>query len=85
MGNASEAKDVSNSDLVVKVVVNEEKLNKFKRVNDDIELNLELSLVDAIFGCSKEVETIERNKAIIEISPGTQSYDKFVFKNEVIV
>lgn len=83
MGNASEAKDVANSDLVVKIVVDEDSENKFRRVNDDIQLSLELSVVEAIFGCRKEVETIEKKKEIIEIYPGTQSDDKFILKNQV--
>ncbi len=83
MGNASEANDVANSDLVIKVVVAQDKENKFRRINDDLFLDLELSLPDAIFGCSKQVETIEKNLEVIEISPGTQTDDKIILDNQV--
>jgi DnaJ-class molecular chaperone len=83
LGNASEAKDVANSDLVVKVVVEENPDIKFRRVNDNIQLDCELSLIEAIFGCNKEIETIEKKKEKFEVNPGTQNDDKFVFKNQV--
>ncbi len=83
MGNASESNDIANSDLVIKVVIPEDKTNKFRRVNDDLFIDLELSLSEAIFGCKKEVETIDKKIEIIEISPGTKQDDKIILDNQV--
>ena len=83
LGNASETKDVANSDLVIKINVEEDKTNKFRRVNDDIYLDLDLSLVEAIFGANKQIETIEKVTENIYISPGTQSDDKIILNNNV--
>jgi len=83
LGNASESNDVANSDLVIKVVVSEDKTYKFRRVNDDLYLDIELSLSEAIFGCKKEIDTIDKNIEIIEILPGTKTEDKIILDNQV--
>lgn len=81
MGNASELNDISNGDLVVKVIVEESEI--FKRSNDDVHVNLDISLLDAIFGCKKDIETLDKSKLKVEIKPGCQSEEKIVLKNLV--
>ncbi len=83
MGHTSTSSDITNGDLLIKVVIDEDLTNKAKRVGDDICYTLNLALVDAIFGCKKELVTIEGLKETVEISPGTQSGGKMNFPNRV--
>jgi DnaJ-class molecular chaperone len=66
----------------VKVKVDNHKL--FTRKENDIEYNLNISMTDAIFGNSLEVETLDHEKVFVDVIPGSQSKDKIVVKNKVI-
>ena len=71
-----------NGDLLVKVVV-KDTIKNLKRVNEDLHFTLDISLIDAIFGCKKEIETIENTIESINVSSGVQSNDKIVIDNRV--
>lgn len=83
MGNVSQSEDVENGDLLVKVVI-ENDLAHVKRVRDDLHYTLEISLLDAIFGCVKEVNTwdSEGSKEQVVISPGVQVDEHIIFKHK---
>jgi DnaJ-class molecular chaperone len=83
LGNASDSSDIMNGDLLVKVSVENTNYLNMKRVNDDIHYNLEINLIDAIFGCKKEIITIENKLEIIEVKPGTQNDEKIIFEKKV--
>ncbi len=57
----------------------------FERKNDDIHYNIEISLLEAIFGCSKQVETINGDNIDINIPPGSQGEDCIILKNKVLL
>jgi DnaJ-class molecular chaperone len=82
LGNSSDSDNVLNGDLLVKVLV-KETLKNLKRVEDDLHYELNISLIEAIFGCKKEIDTIEGIKEIIDINPGVQSHEKIVIYNRV--
>jgi DnaJ-class molecular chaperone len=67
--------------LVIKITVSSSPL--FKRTDNDIEFNLDISLLDALFGNSLEVDTIEGDKAFVNVIPGSQNKDKITIKNKV--
>lgn len=81
MGHASESDDIQNGDILVKITVEENAV--FKRINDDVHYNLELSLSDAIFGCKKQVTLMSGNKINVEVPQGSQGDDKLVLKEKV--
>lgn len=74
---------MSNGDLLVKVNIENKNFPKMKRVADDIIYNLDIELVDAIFGCTKEIQTIDNKIEIIEVKPGSQSNDKITYEKRV--
>ena len=55
----------------------------FNRVNDDIYLNLPLTISEAVLGCEKEIPTIDGN-VIISIDDGTQNGDKLKLRGKGI-
>ncbi len=62
-----------NGDLYIEFVVSPHKY--FARENDDIYLEVPLTLTEAILGCKKEIPTLYGNVKI-NVSPGTNSGDK---------
>ncbi len=46
---------------------------------------MEISLIEAIFGANKQYMSFDGSLKTIEIKPGTQSNDKIIFKNMVII
>ena len=62
-----------NGDLYIEFVVDEHKY--FIRENDDIYLEVPLTLTEAILGCKKEIPTLYDNVKV-NISAGTNSGDK---------
>ena len=46
--------------------------NRFERKNDDLYINLDVSCLEAIVGCSKQFDTIEGTTLEINIPAGTQ-------------
>ncbi len=54
-----------------------------KRVDDDIVYDLDLNLVDAIFGCKKEIQTIDNKLETIDVKHGSQTNDKITFEKRV--
>ena len=82
-GNISELKDIEDGDLVIKVKVENNPL--FKRSENDIEYNLDITLVDALFGNKLEVNTIDGEKVSIDITAGCQNSQKVIIKNKVFI
>ena len=62
-----------NGDLYIEFIVDEH--DQFVRDNDDIYLEVPLTLTEAILGCKKEVPTLYGNVKL-NVSPGTNSGDK---------
>lgn len=62
-----------NGDLYIEYIVDEH--DYFVRDNDDIYLEVPISLTDAILGCKKEIPTLYGNVKV-NISAGTNSGDK---------
>ncbi len=71
----------SNGDLYIEFVVGEHKY--FRRENDDIYLEVPLTLTEAIGGCKKEIPTLYGNVKI-NIPQGTDSGDKQRIKGKGI-
>ncbi len=69
----------SNGDLYLEFEVMEHKY--FERENDDIYLEVPITITDAILGCKKEIPTLNGN-GYIEIKPGTQNYTKLKLKGK---
>jgi len=82
-GNCSEDNEALNGDLIIKIKVQEE--IEFKRENDDLISEMEITLIDAILGGNKQYISFDGSLRSIEIKPGTQSNDKILFKNLVII
>jgi len=82
LGHASESNDITDGDLLVKVIV-DDTIKNLKRVIDDIHCTIEISLLEAIFGCRKEVEDIENSKLILDLNPGLQADENMIFHNKV--
>jgi DnaJ-class molecular chaperone len=75
LGNSSEFKEVSAGDLVIKVMIKSEQdgtANGFKIIGNDLQIDKEISLLDAIFGSSIEVECIDKSKRVVEIKSGLE-------------
>jgi len=70
-----------NGDLVITVKIEED--NIYRRVNDDLVSDLEISITDAIFGGIIEYSTIDGSVKSVEIKPGTQANKKIIIKNLV--
>ena len=62
-----------------------EEHTEFKRINDDLVTDLEISLKDAILGGKLEFRNFDGIKKELEIKPGTQSEDKILFKELVYI
>ena len=73
---------MENGDLIIKVKI-EDSL-KFKRNNNDIEIKIDITLSDALFGCDKLVETLDGEEAIINIKGGIQNGEKIKIMNKVL-
>ncbi len=84
MGNVSNTDEIVNGDLLVKIIV-DDTIKNLKRVGDDIHYTLEVSLLEAIFGSEKQIETIDNNNETISLKPGIQSDEKIVINNRVII
>lgn len=63
----------ANGDLYIEFVVDEH--DYFVRENDDIYLEVPITIADAILGCKKEIPTLYGNVKL-NIAPGTNSGDK---------
>ena len=70
-----------NGDIYLEFVVEEHKY--FERHDDDIYLELPITITDAILGCKKEIPTLTGN-GYVEIRPGTQNYTKLKLKGKGI-
>ena len=55
----------------------------FERNEDDIYLEVPITITDAILGCKKEIPTLDGN-GYVEIKPGTQNYTKLKLKGKGI-
>ena len=53
----------------------------YERHDNDIYLEVPLTITEATLGCKKEIPTIEGN-VILEIKPGTQNYSKLKLKGK---
>ena len=70
-----------NGDIYLEFVVEEHKY--FERHDDDIYLELPVTITEAILGCKKEIPTLSGN-GYVEIKPGTQNYTKLKLKGKGI-
>ena len=70
-----------NGDLYIEFVVGEH--DYYQRNNDDIYLEVPLTLTEAILGCKKEIPTIQGNVKL-NVSAGTNSGDKQRIKGKGI-
>ncbi len=71
----------ANGDIYLEFEVEEHKY--FERHDDDIYLEVPITITDAILGCKKEIPTLTGN-GYIEIKPGTQNYTKLKLKGKGI-
>lgn len=69
----------ANGDVYIEVLVSEHKF--FERHDDDIYLEVPLTITEAVLGCKKEIPTISGN-VIVDIKPGTQNYTKLKLKGK---
>lgn len=70
-----------NGDLYIEFIVEEHPL--FKRDENDIYLELPLTITEAILGCKKEIPTLTDN-VLLTIKEGTQNNDKYKLKGKGI-
>ena len=70
-----------NGDIYLEFIVEEH--SYFERHDEDIYLELPITVTDAILGCKKEIPTLT-GTGIIEIKPGTQNYTKLKLKGKGI-
>lgn len=68
-----------NGDIYLEFLVDDHKY--FERNEDDIYLEVPITITDAILGCKKEIPTLSGN-GYIEIKPGTQNYSKLKLKGK---
>ncbi len=71
----------ANGDIYLEFSVSDHKY--FERQDDDIYLEVPVTITDAILGCKKEILTLNGN-GYIEIKPGTQNYTKLKLKGKGI-
>ncbi len=71
----------ANGDIYLEFSVSDHKY--FERQDDDIYLEVPVTITDAILGCKKEIPTLNGN-GYIEIKPGTQNYTKLKLKGKGI-
>lgn len=70
-----------NGDIYLEFEVEDHKY--FERQDNDIYLEVPVTIIDAILGCKKEIPTLNGN-GFIEIKPGTQNYTKLKLKGRGI-
>ena len=70
-----------NGDIYLEFKVKEHPL--FAREEEDIYLEVPLTITEAVLGCKKEIPTLTGN-VILEVKPGTQSNDKVKLNNKGI-
>lgn len=68
-----------NGDVYLEMIVEEHEF--YERHDNDIYLEVPLSITEATLGCKKEIPTIEGN-VILDIKPGTQNYAKLKLKGK---
>lgn len=68
-----------NGDLYLEFLVEDHKF--FERHDDDVYLELPITITDAILGAKKEIPTLSGN-GFVEIKPGTQNYTKLKLKGK---
>ena len=68
-----------NGDIYLEFVVEDHKF--FERHDDDIYLEVPITITEAILGCKKEIPTLSGN-GFIEIKPGTQNYTKLKLRGK---
>lgn len=68
-----------NGDIYLEFIVEDHKC--FERHEDDIYLEVPVTITEAILGCKKEIPTLTGN-GYIEIKPGTQNYTKLKLRGK---
>lgn len=68
-----------NGDIYIEFNVKDHPI--FERDDDDIYLEVPITITDAILGCKKEIPTLDNN-VILEIKPGTQNLTKLKLKGK---
>ena len=68
-----------NGDIYIEFRVKEHPL--FEREDEDIYLEVPITITEAILGCKKEIPTLENN-VILDIKPGTQNLTKLKLKGK---
>lgn len=68
-----------NGDIYIEFNVKSHPL--FEREDEDIYIELPITVTEAILGCKKEVPTLDKN-VILEIKPGTQNLTKLKLKGK---
>lgn len=68
-----------NGDIYIEFKVSDHKL--YTRIDDDIYINLPITMPEAVLGCKKEVPTLYGN-LVLAIDPGTQSETKLRIKGK---
>lgn len=68
-----------NGDIYIEYHVKDHDI--FERDEDDIYLEVPLTIKEAILGCKKEIPTLTGN-VIVDVKPGTQNLDKVKLKNK---
>lgn len=71
----------SNGDVFVEFKIKEHPF--YERQDQDIYLEVPLTITEAILGCKKEIPTLTGN-VLLEIKPGTQNYTKLKLKGKGI-
>lgn len=68
-----------NGDIYIEIIVEDHKF--FERHDDDIYLEVPITITEAVLGCKKEIPTINGN-VVLDIKPGTQNYTKLKLKGK---
>lgn len=71
----------ANGDIYIEFVVKNHEF--FKRDDEDIYLEVPLTITEATLGCKKEIPTLENN-VYLEVKPGTNTGDKLKLKGKGI-
>lgn len=79
-GKGDSSKDGINGDLYI--LINIEKSDYFKREGEDLYLNAEISVTDAILGTSIEIPTIDGGYIKVPVQAGIQSGELIRLKNK---
>ena len=70
-----------NGDIYIEYTVKNHDI--FEREENDVYLEVPLTIKEAILGCKKEIPTLHGN-VIVDVKPGTQNLDKVKLKNKGI-